>query len=393
MRYIYFMNNLIFCAHTDDAIFSLGDYIIDSNDSFTVATAFAGIPTDSAGYKKHTILRQEHEEACSMVNAKVINGDLLDDVYGKQNEDDLINWIKGIIVDFDNIYIPLGIHHPDHVFLSDTLFSLMKHFDKKYFVYAELPYKLSYQDLYETRLKIFTSLCGLKKTNTNFTKNKIDAIKKYDSQIKYASDPFCIDEELFAQLIVEEEVWEVSILDHAKVFWDNAAKDVDVRYKYIADEWASTQTFLNLIENSNDNWNNVLEIGCGIGRLLVPLADKYGECNFYGIDISDEMIKLAPIRNNIKYQELADNLDLVYSMLVFQHIEHQEKIDYIKLAYEKLRIGGNIFFQFVVGEDNAPYSYQTTKVKISKMLNDVGFNNLIFTDHMHHQWVFVKATK
>ena len=393
MRYIYFMNNLIFCAHTDDAIFSLGDYIIDSKDSFTVATAFAGIPTDSAGYKKHTILRQEHEEACSMINAKVINGDLLDDVYGKQDEDQLISWIKGIIVNFDNIYIPLGIHHPDHIFLSDTLFNLMKHFDKKYFVYAELPYKLSYQDLYETRLKIFTSLCGLKKTNTNFTKNKINAIKKYDSQIKYTSNPSIIDEELFAQLIAEEEVWEVSILDHAKNFWDNAAKDIDVRYKYIADEWALTQTFLTLIEDNNSNWNNVLEIGCGIGRLLVPLAEKYNECNFYGIDISDEMIKLAPKKDNIKYQEVANNLDLVYSMLVFQHIEHQEKINYAKLAYNNLKNGGNIYFQFVIGEENSPYSYQTSKSEIQKMLTDIGFNNLVFENHMHPEWMFVRATK
>jgi len=269
----------------------------------------------------------------------------------------------------------------------------MKHFDKKYFVYAELPYKLSYQDLYETRLKIFTSLCGLKKINTNFTKNKTNAIKKYDSQIKYANNPYIVDEELFAQLIVEEELWEVLISDHAKVFWDNAAKDLDVRYKYIADEWAPTETFLNLIENNNDSWNNVLEIGCGIGRLLVPLAEKYNECNFYGIDISDEMIKLAPKKDNIKYQELADNLDLVYSMLVFQHIDHQEKIKYIKLAYEKLKVGGILFFQFVVGEENSAYSYQTSRFEIDRILSDVGFKNLIFTDHMHPEWMFVKATK
>ena len=213
------MSSIIFCAHTDDAIFSLGDYIIDNSDNvFTIASAFAGIPTDEVGHKKHTKLRQEHDEACSMINAKVINGDLLDDVYGKQNESDLIDWIKSIIVNFDNIYIPLGIHHPDHVLLSNTLLNLMKHFDKTYFIYSELPYKMSYPDAYETRLKSFTSLYGLKETNTNFTKNKINAIKKYDSQIKYASDPSCIDEELFSQLIVKEELYEVSVLDHAKNF-------------------------------------------------------------------------------------------------------------------------------------------------------------------------------
>lgn len=387
------MNNLIFCAHVDDAIFSLGDYIIDSKDSFTVATAFAGIPTDSAGYKKHTILRQEHEEACSMINAKVINGDLLDDVYGKQDEDQLINWIKSIIVDFDNIYIPLGVHHPDHILLSDTLLSLMKYFNKTYFVYSELPYMILYPELYKTRLEQVKLNNTLENINTNFTKNKFNVIKKYNSQITYVANPSQVDEDLIQQLIVKEKLWKASRLDHAKTFWDKAAKDPDVRYKYIADEWALTETFLNLIENNNNSWNNVLEIGSGIGRLIVPLADKYPECNFYGIDISDEMIKIAPTRNNIKYQELTDNLDLVYSMLVFQHIEHQEKIDYIKLAYEKLKIGGNIFFQFVIGEDNAPYSYQTSKVKISKMLNDAGFNNLIFTDHMHPQWMFARATK
>jgi cyclopropane fatty-acyl-phospholipid synthase-like methyltransferase len=105
------------------------------------------------------------------------------------------------------------------------------------------------------------------------------------------------------------------------------------------------------------------------------------------------MIKLAPKKNNIKYQEVVNNLDLVYSMLVFQHIEHQEKINYAKLAYDNLKNGGNIYFQFVIGEENSPYSYQTSKSEIQKMLTDIGFNNLVFENHMHPQWMFVKATK
>jgi cyclopropane fatty-acyl-phospholipid synthase-like methyltransferase len=80
-------------------------------------------------------------------------------------------------------------------------------------------------------------------------------------------------------------------------------------------------------------------------------------------------------------------------MLVFQHIEHQEKINYIKLAYEKLKVGGNLFFQFVVGEENSPYSYQTSRFEIENILNSVGFKDLIFTDHMHPEWMFVRATK
>jgi 2-polyprenyl-3-methyl-5-hydroxy-6-metoxy-1,4-benzoquinol methylase len=182
-------------------------------------------------------------------------------------------------------------------------------------------------------------------------------------------------------------------MNQSKIFWDNAAADPDVRYKYVADEWATTETFLDLIKSNNNDWNNVLEIGCGIGRLLAPLADMYKDCNFYGIDISDKMIELAPKRDNIKYQELANNLDLVYSMLVFQHIEHQEKIKYIKLAYDNLKNGGNLFFQFVIGEENSPYSYQTSEFEINKILNSVGFHSLVFSNYMHHEWMFVKATK
>jgi len=203
------MSSLIFCPHTDDAIFSLGDYIIDNDHEFTIASAFAGIPTDDIGYKKHTILRQEHDEACSMINAKVINGDLLDDVYGRQDKEQLISWIKGIIVNFDNVYIPLGIYHPDHVFLSDTLFNLMRDFDKQYFVYSELPYRLLYPELHKLRIKQFEQNYNLKNVSVNFTQHKINAIKKYNSQISHVYNPSYIDEDLIEKLIVEEKLWKI----------------------------------------------------------------------------------------------------------------------------------------------------------------------------------------
>ena len=203
------MSSLIFCPHTDDAIFSLGDYIIDNDHEFTIASAFAGIPTDDIGYKKHTTLRQEHDEACYMVNAKVINGDLLDDVYGRQDKEQLISWIKGIIVNFDNVYIPLGIYHPDHVFLSDTLFNLMRDFDKQYFVYSELPYRLLYPELHKLRIKQFEQNYNLKNVSVNFTQHKINAIKKYNSQISHVYNPSYIDEDLIEKLIVEEKLWKI----------------------------------------------------------------------------------------------------------------------------------------------------------------------------------------
>ena len=204
------MSSIIFCAHTDDAIFSLGDYIINNNDNkFTIASAFAGIPTDEVGYKKHITLRQEHEKACGMIGAKIINGDLLDDVYGKQNEEDLNNWIKNIIGGYKNVYIPLGIYHPDHILLSETLFNYMKDFNKTYFIYAELPYRLAHPNLYKDRLDKFKSIHDLENVSVNFTKHKINSIKNYNSQITLASNRSYIDEDLIGKLIVEETLWKV----------------------------------------------------------------------------------------------------------------------------------------------------------------------------------------
>jgi LmbE family N-acetylglucosaminyl deacetylase len=144
-----------------------------------------------------------------MINAKAINGDLLDDVYGEQNKNDLIDWIKSIIINFDNVYIPLGIHHPDHILLSDTLFELIKDFNKTYFIYAELPYRMLYPKLHKERLKQFESIHTLENIPINFTQHKIDAIKKYNSQVSFAHDPSYIDEDLIGKLIVEEKLWKI----------------------------------------------------------------------------------------------------------------------------------------------------------------------------------------
>ena len=210
------MNNLIFSPHTDDAIFSLGDYIIDSDSNFIIASAFAGIPKDWAGYRKHIRLRQEHDEACAMIGAKVINGDLLDDVYGEQNKSLLISWIKENIVKYDveevsplNVFIPLGIHHPDHVLLSDCLFKIIDHYNCTFFIYAELPYRLAYPELYKSRLEYLHSIYNLENVNVNFTQHKINAIKKYNSQIAHVHDPSYIDENLIGKIIVEEKLWKI----------------------------------------------------------------------------------------------------------------------------------------------------------------------------------------
>ena len=54
----------------------------------------------------------------------------------------------------------------------------------------------------------------------------------------------------------------------------------------------------------------VLEIGCGTGHCLVALAQAVGDAGkIYGIDLSDEMLKIA--RENLEKEGLADRVELI----------------------------------------------------------------------------------
>lgn len=82
--------------------------------------------------------------------------------------------------------------------------------------------------------------------------------------------------------------------------------------------------------------NRALEIGCGMGRLLIPLAEHFAHVD--GVDISPEMIEAArglgmPANVSVMVgtgSDLVplpnDSYDLVLSQHVFQHIPDQRVV-------------------------------------------------------------------
>jgi len=101
-----------------------------------------------------------------------------------------------------------------------------------------------------------------------------------------------------------------------------------------------------------DTRHAALEIGCGPGRLIRPLSRHFTE--IHGVDISDEMIRLAGRRladtpNAFPRHNSGDDLsfyasetfDLVYSYAVFQHIPSAEVIwNYLREGKRVLKPGG-----------------------------------------------------
>jgi SAM-dependent methyltransferase len=95
-----------------------------------------------------------------------------------------------------------------------------------------------------------------------------------------------------------------------------------------------------------------LEIGCGPGRLMKPLARHFTE--IHGVDVSDEMIRLAKERladtpNAVPHHGTGSDLsqfpdekfDFVYSYAVFQHIPSRDVVfNYLREARRVLKTGG-----------------------------------------------------
>jgi cyclopropane fatty-acyl-phospholipid synthase-like methyltransferase len=159
--------------------------------------------------------------------------------------------------------------------------------------------------------------------------------------------------------------------------WDVRALE-NARYYIASDDWESDDEFeesgetdvravLSDIEPHVKADSSVLEIGCGIGRMTIPLAKRFSKV--YAVDVSPEMIRMAKARtrdhknitlwanNGRDLRRLpAKHVDLVLSYVTLQHVPSREAImSYINDSYRVLRPGGIFKFQ-VHGREDTPES-------------------------------------
>lgn len=173
-----------------------------------------------------------------------------------------------------------------------------------------------------------------------------------------------------------------------KDYWDRNALDHEVDVKYISD--ISTELCL---QDLGEMSGEVLEIGCGVGRLL--------QDGWYGIDTSENMLEIARKRNpklklfngdgrTLPYDD--NQFDHVYSYLVFQHIPKDAVAGYIKEAHRVLKKGGRLAFQCILGNEDEPFSKHLDLGFLKENLN-------IYSRHSakqsvaHDSWMIFEATK
>jgi len=132
----------------------------------------------------------------------------------------------------------------------------------------------------------------------------------------------------------------------------------------------------------------VLEIGCGIGRMSEFFASNFK--NAFGIDISEEMIeqakkRLAHIKNlnlfatdGMSYPFPDDRFDLVFSYLVFQHMPNKGVVKRnFKEVFRVLKSNGIAKIQIRGGHQ--PYKWEWfcgpsfDLEEAIKMVTEIGF--------------------
>lgn len=159
------MKSLFISPHFDDAIFSCGKLISILKDS-TVLTVFGGMPTNKAvctaydqksgfGNAEEAIIarREEDSVAVTALGAEQRYLEYVENQYGEaQDLTKLRKELEKIIEEYDEIYYPLGMKHPDHEMLGNMCQAIETK-DKKFYVYADLPYYVDDPELFAERRK------------------------------------------------------------------------------------------------------------------------------------------------------------------------------------------------------------------------------------------------
>jgi len=174
----------------------------------------------------------------------------------------------------------------------------------------------------------------------------------------------------------------------------------------------STERYQKIIENKETANMNILEIGCGIGRILIPMRKIFG--NVTGIDISSEMVLLGQkyvsdipncsiIENNgMDLTEFSDNsFDFCYSFIVFQHIPEKKIVEnYIKEVSRILK--SSCLFRFQVrgtistkpNEITTWDGVQFTSDEIHKIAKENNFEIIEeSSDKEEYYWLTFKSKK
>lgn len=134
------------------------------------------------------------------------------------------------------------------------------------------------------------------------------------------------------------------------------------------------------VKEQNDGNNQIIDVGCGDGRLTRELAREIGPDKVQGIDYSVRAINLAKALNpgvnfevlDILSQEQNKEYDIATLIEVFEHIPIDQADDFVTALVKLLKPNGVLLM--TVPHENKPLSYKHfqhfNKKKIERYFSD-----------------------
>ena len=151
----------------------------------------------------------------------------------------------------------------------------------------------------------------------------------------------------------------------------------------------------------------VLDLGCGVGRLTIPIARALPEATLIGVDIAPTMLAKAKdaaaearVRNVVwlpcdgRDLPHVGRLDAAFCMVVFQHVPADATRLYIAQVAAALRRGGRFRFQFVEGTAAEWMSHHLSESFVREACEAAGLDVVdIDRGLMYPEWTWMTTEK
>jgi trans-aconitate methyltransferase len=125
-----------------------------------------------------------------------------------------------------------------------------------------------------------------------------------------------------------------------------------------------------------------LDFGCGVGRLLIPLANRFKEA--VGVDVSEGM--LAEAKKNVDHRQFKNvslseeipnlEFDLIHSALVFQHIEAARGVKIILDCWSRVSPGGLLAVQVPIQFNGSRFVWRLRQIRNALPFLQIPYNVL-----------------
>lgn len=150
--------------------------------------------------------------------------------------------------------------------------------------------------------------------------------------------------------------------------------------------------------------SNILDFGCGIGRLTIPVAKHFTQANLIGVDINQSFLEEAIgaaadglVTDRCYFMPFLDTnikVDAAFSVSVFQHMLNDTKKEYIHQIARALNKGGIFRFQYVEGEADSFLTHDATFLDISNWCAQADLEIAhVENDLIKPRWTWVTAVK